>query len=178
MHTTSYILTVERPSAHAIPGRINTYHVHGFFQFRKDKQKSDQEAPDIRVFTEREYFDFFNRPNSFFNYTFLYSLRQYSLLFIGMSLTEENVRRLLHYSRNERRESYEKEKVSSAEADRRSMRHYAIQKDTRSDSLNTITETSLLRLGVRVLWVNEFGEIPTRLGNMYESTGARWRDVY
>jgi len=95
-----------------------------------------------------------------------------------MSLKDENVRRLLHYSRNEMRESYEKEKVSSAEADRRSMRHYAIQKDTRSDSLNTITETSLLRLGVRVLWVNEFGEIPTRLGNMYESTGARWRDVY
>lgn len=155
------------------------YHAHGFFQFRKDRQKPDEEAPDIRVFTEQEYFDFFNQPNSFFNYTFLYSLREYSLLFIGMSLKDENVRRLLHYSREEMRESYKKEKVKAKKAERKSIRHYAIQKYTGSDRLNEMTETSLLRLGVRVLWVNEFGAIPTRLGKMYESMpGARWSDVY
>jgi len=104
------------------------YHVHGFFQFRKDKQTPDEEAPDIRVFTEQEYFDFFNQPISFFSYTFLYSLREYSLLFIGMSLKDENVRRLLHYSRKEMRESYEKEKEPPDEAERKSIRHYAIQK--------------------------------------------------
>jgi SIR2-like domain len=171
--------TVERPSAGAIPGRINVYHVHGFFQFRKDKRTPDEEAPDIRVFTEQEYFDFFNQPNSFFSYTFLYSLREYSLLFIGMSLKDENIRRLLHYSRKEMRESYEKEKEPPDEAERKSIRHYAIQKYTGSDSLSKMTETSLLRLGVRVLWINDFGEIPTRLGKMYESMpGVRWSDVY
>src|SRR5262249_27102578 len=145
---------------------------------RKDKQTPDEEAPDIRVFTEQEYFDFFNQPNSFFSYTFLYSLREYSLLFIGMSLKDENVRRLLHYSRKEMRESYEKEKEPPDEAERKSIRHYAIQQYTGSDSLDKMTETSLLRLGVRVLWVKDFGEIPTRLGKMYGSTGAQWSDVY
>jgi SIR2-like domain len=177
--SSSILRTVERPSAQAFPGRINTYHVHGFFQFIEDKQKPDEEAPDIRVFTEQEYFDFFNRPNSFFNYTFLYSLRQYTLLFIGMSLKDENVRRLLHYSRNEMRESYEKEKEPPDEAERKSIRHYSIQKYTGSDSLNRMTETSLLRLGVRVLWVDDFNEIPGRLAMMYESKPeARWSDVY
>jgi hypothetical protein len=96
-----------------------------------------------------------------------------------MSLKDENVRRLLHYSRNEMRESYEKEKEPPDEAERKSIRHYTIQQYTGSDRLNDMTETALLRLGVRVLWVNEFGEIPTRLRKMYESVrGARWSDGF
>jgi len=178
-YRTSIVRTVERPSARAIPGRINMYHVHGFFQFRIEEQTPDKEAPDIRVFTEHDYFDFFNRPNSFFNYTLLFTLRQHNTLFIGMSLKDENIRRLLHYSRQEMRESYEKEGVPKDEAEKESIRHYAILMHSGTDSLTKITEKSLLRLGVRVLWVNDFNEIPKRLGEMYESLrGARWSDVY
>jgi SIR2-like domain len=170
--------TVERPSAGFRRGRINMYHVHGFFQFQKDKRTSDEEAPDIRVFTEQEYFDFFNQPNSLFNYTFLYLLREYNVLFIGMSLMDENIRRLLHYSRKEIRESYEKEKESSEAAEQKSLRHYSIQKRRKSDTVNDMTEKSLRRLGVRSLWIEKFNQIPERLEGLYESTGAQWGDVY
>jgi hypothetical protein len=162
--------TVERPSAGVIRGRINVYHVHGFFQFQDHLiGKQDEEAPDIRVFTEQEYFDFFNEPNSLFNYTFLYLLREYNVLFIGMSLMDENVRRLLHYSRKEIRESYRKEKVSRADAERKSVRHYSIQQLTWSKRVNKMIEKSLGGLGVRVLWIQEFSEIPERLKELYVS---------
>jgi SIR2-like domain len=176
---TNILRTVERPSARPIPGRINIYHVHGFCQFRKDQPWVEEAAPDIRMLTEQDYFDFFNRPNSFFNCTLLSSLTQYISLFIGTSLKDENVRRLLHYSRQEMRASYEKGGATRDEVERKSIRHYAIQQHTGSDSLDKMTETSLLRLGVRVLWINDFDEIPGRIGNMYESIpGARWSDVY
>jgi SIR2-like domain len=174
-----FLRTVERPSAEAIPGRINVYHVHGFFQFLKGRiGKPAEEAPDIRVFTEQDYFNFFNQPNSLFSYTFLYLLRAYRMLFIGMSLKDDNIRRLLHYSKKEIYESYKKEKVSAEKAEEDSVRHYAIQKYEPSDRLKKITETSLRRLGVRVLWVKNFLEVPERLQQLYESTGFRWRDVY
>ncbi|HEU0079649.1 MAG TPA: SIR2 family protein [Longimicrobiaceae bacterium] len=56
----------------------------------------EDEAPDVRVFTEQEYFDFFNRPTSIYNYTFLHLLREFPCLFIGLSLKDDNIRRLLH----------------------------------------------------------------------------------
>ena len=171
--------TVDRPSAKALPERINVYHVHGFFQFdEKYIGDATKEAPDIRVFTEHEYFDFFNQPTGLFSYTFLYLLREFIVLFIGMSLKDDNIRRLLHYSREEIRGSYVKEGESSYKALKKSLRHYAIQKRTKSPQLNDLTEVSLRRLGVRTLWIDKFTEIPTRLQELYESTGDKWSDVY
>src|SRR5204863_6919517 len=56
-------------------GRIPTYYMHGFLHF-DDAQPEDRKAVPC-VFTEDEYFDFFNRPHSVFNYTFLYLLREF-----------------------------------------------------------------------------------------------------
>jgi len=175
--------TVERPSAEANPGRINVYHVHGFFQFLEDLiGEPEEEAPDIRVFTEQEYFDFFNQPNTMFSYAFLYLLRTYRMLFIGISFKDDNVRRLLHYSQKEIRESYEKEYEKKTERSDRldevGIRHYTIQKSTQDDGRDRIIETSLRRLGVLVLWVEDFASVPEKLQQLYESTGSKWSDVY
>jgi len=169
--------TVERPSAGARPGKINVYHMHGFLRFDRYIGDRTKEAPDIRVFTEQEYFDFFNQPNSIFNYTFLYLLREYSCLFIGLSMNDDNIRRLLHYSKAEREDSFEREGVSQPE-EREIIRHFAILPDWTAPEINHLTEASLKRLGTRVLWVSDFSEIPERLGEMYEATEARWRDVF
>lgn len=178
-HAPAILRTVDRPSARALYGRINVYHVHGFFQFDgASLGKRSKEAPDIRVFTEHEYFDFFNQPNSLFSYTFLHLLREFTMLFIGMSLKDDNIRRLLHYSRKEISESYQKEGESIEDAQRKSLRHYAIQQRSTSEQLNQFVETSLRRLGVRALWVDDYKEIPSRLKDLYESTGLVWSDVY
>ncbi|MBI5305435.1 MAG: SIR2 family protein [Chloroflexi bacterium] len=162
--------TIERPSAGSKQGRINVYHMHGYFRFDKKYFRNLQkEAPDVRVFTEQEYFDFFNRPNSLFNYTFLYLLREWSCLFIGMSMIDENIRRLLHYSKTEREQSDAREGRTEDKAERRSIRHFAILPKS-SNEIDYLTETSLERLGTRVLWITDFKEIPDRLAHLYHST--------
>lgn len=170
--------TIERASARSKTGKINIYHMHGFFKFNEDAFGDlGEEAPDVRVFTEQEYFDFFNQPNNLFNYTFLYLLREFSSLFIGMSMKDDNVRRLLHYSMAERNLSYVREGRKKERAEEKSVRHYAILQRS-SKGIDEFMEVSLKRLGTRVLWVREFTEIPGRLGKLYNSTGDKWDDVY
>ncbi|MFQ6014387.1 MAG: SIR2 family protein [Anaerolineae bacterium] len=169
--------TIERPSAGAIPGKINVYHMHGYLRFDRYIGDRTKEAPDVLVFTEQEYFDFFNEPNSLFNYTFLYLLREHSCLFIGLSLNDDNIRRLLHYSRAEREHSFQREGVLQPD-ELEIIRHFAILSDRKAPEINHLTEASLKRLGTRVLWVSDFDEIPERLGKMYEAAGGKWQDVF
>lgn len=174
-----FLRTIERPSAGSKQRRMNVYHMHGYFRFDKRYFRNPKkEAPDLRVFTEQEYFDFFNRPNSLFNYTFLYLLREWSCLFIGMSMKDDNIRRLLHYSKTERIQSHTREGRSEEEAERKSIRHFAILPKS-SDQIDGLTETSLERLGTRVIWVKDFKEeIPELLRYVYGSTGHDWQKVY
>ena len=179
-HVIEILRTIDRPSAGAVPGTINVYHLHGYFQFEKRNiGNPEKEAPDIRVFSEHEFFDFFNHPNSVFNYTFLHLLREFTTLFIGMSLKDDNIRRLLHYSRKEMIESFIKEGETPETAEKYALRHYAIQPCSKSARVNEFVETSLKRLGVRTLFVDDFKkEVPARLKKLYESTGGAWSDVY
>ena len=45
-----------------------------------------------------------------YTYTLLHMFREYRCLFIGLSMTDENIRRLLHYSKDEERRSFERER--------------------------------------------------------------------
>jgi hypothetical protein len=170
--------TVERPSASASRGRIHTYHVHGFFHFELGRVGNpEEEAPDIRVLTEHEFFDFFNAPNAMFNYTLLFLFREYSMVFIGLSMQDDNLRRLLHYSARERVQSKVREGRQPRDAERSMVRHFAFQQQ-RDWATDCAIEQSLLRLGVRVLWYKDHDDIATKLGELYSSTGEDWTTVY
>lgn len=160
--------SIERPSAGSSYASIPVYYMHGFFRFDKDIEDYKHGAADLRIFTEQEYFDFFNNPNGLFNYTFLYLLREYPCLFIGLSMKDDNIRRLLHYSKSERVEGYIQERRGQI-AEIRSIRHYAILPIPKDEVLRELTESSLRRLGTAVLWINDFEDIPERLGEVYDS---------
>jgi len=123
------IRTIDRPSATASSRRIPVYHVHGLVRFDAKQDDPKKEAADRVVLTEQDYFDVFNDPLSIFNYTVLHLLREHSCLFIGLSMTDENVRRLLHCSKRERVKSLGDEKLTDqAEIRRKVTRHFAILK--------------------------------------------------
>jgi hypothetical protein len=187
--------TIEAPSASSHFGRTNVYHMHGHLRFDRKAGDPEKEALDVRVLTEQEFFDFFNQPNSLFNYTFLHLLREYPCLFIGLSLRDDNLRRLLYYSRKERQESYIREgKLSKAR--RKSIRHYAIMPSPslagcpltgpEAEVRKRFEEVSLSRLGVTALWVDpQFKELPECLGKVYQARSKLsteeplvWSDVY
>jgi hypothetical protein len=165
--------TIESASKLEKVGRIPIYHMHGFLKFYRSNRHDDDE--EVRcVFTEGEYYDFFNRPNSVFNYTFLYLLREFNCLFLGMSMTDENVRRLLHYSTSEHRQRAMERGVGSL--DRIALRHFAILKRSGSTKLDELTDIALRRLGTRVPLITAFAEIPQRLAYVYGE--EVWADVY
>jgi hypothetical protein len=170
----SYLFrTIESPSKIGRVGRIPIYHMHGFLKFYRSERQDDDD--EVRcVFTEGEYYDFFNRPNSIFNYTFLYLLREFNCLFVGMSMTDENIRRLLHYSTSEyRQRALER---GAASPDRIALRHFAILKRSGSAKIDELTDVSLRRLGTRVLWITDFAEVPQRIAYVYREED--WTKVY
>ncbi|HYD84255.1 MAG TPA: SIR2 family protein, partial [Opitutus sp.] len=163
--------TIERADKPQRIGRIPIYHMHGLVKF--DRSRRDDDTHEIRsVFTEGEYFDVFNQPHSVFNYTFLYLLREYNCLFIGLSMNDENIRRLLHYSTSERR----RQVGDSASSPRAALRHFAILRRTPSKEVDALIDISLRRLGTRVLWIANFAELPSRLAYVYGQ--AEWENVY
>lgn len=101
------IRTVERPSQRAELGKISTFYVHGYLKYGRGAGKASSEAADAVAVTERAYYDRFNEPTEMFTYAFLYLLREHPGLFIGLSMRDENLRRLLHYSAKERVQGYE-----------------------------------------------------------------------
>lgn len=167
--------TVERPSAGRSVDKINIYHMHGFLRFDSKAGNFEKEAPDSLVLTEEEYYDFFNQPTSIFNYTLLYLLREYSCLFIGLSMSDDNLRRLLHYSKSERIRGYEAEGIDNP-SERKIVRHYAIMARSDSRFCDRITQEALKNLGVKVLWIDGFEQIPERLGSLYGPNN--WQRVF
>jgi len=194
------VRSVERASKSSDRRKTPIYYMHGLLRFDIHADDPDKEASDKLVFTEQQYFDFFNDPTSQFNYTFLYLLREHPCLFIGLSMHDDNIRRLLHYSRSERVSAYLDEKrtpptpgatasasdvVSAKEApspEQKSNRHFALLKRHASAHLNDITQESLSLLGTTALWVDDYPDIPTRLRRMYESAAVSprpdWDLVY
>jgi hypothetical protein len=185
----NYILvrTVERPNKKRDPNKISVYHMHGYLRFDDRAGDRSGEASDKLVLGEEEYFDFFNSPTSIFNYTFLHLLREYTCLFIGLSMQDDNIRRLLHYSRKERLQGYEDElstvdekkkadKLKSAKLS--TIRHFSILKHSESRQLDKLHEAALRNLGTAVLWISDFKELPNWIGEVYSSTGDSWSSVY
>jgi len=93
-----------------VPNHIPVYYMHGYLRFDKRSfWKPKKEAPDVRVLTEQEYYDFVNRPTLIYTYTYLHLLRGHPCMFVGMSLLDDNIRRLLHHSLTERIDGHKRE---------------------------------------------------------------------
>jgi hypothetical protein len=170
--------TVERPSANSRPDKISVYHVHGFMRFDHKVGEKSSEAPDQMVLTEQDYFDAFNDPTRIFNYTFLHLLREHTAVFVGLSMQDENLRRLLHYSKAERVRALQAEGVPDSQLRARALRHVALLTAKPDHEVMRAHELTLGALGVRVIWLRSFDDIPGHFAHIYSAGGAAWQSVY
>lgn len=177
-HRRRILRTIERPSARSRPDKISIHHMHGFMRFDHLVGDPTKEAPDQMVLTEQDYFDVFNDTTRLFNYTLLYRLREYTAVFVGLSLQDENLRRLLHYSKSERVRALKAEGVPAPQIRQRVLRHVALMKWTPDPDVTRAYELTLGSLGVRVIWLHSFDEIPDCFERIYAATGETWADVY
>jgi hypothetical protein len=141
---------------------LGIYHVHGFLP--RNVQPYDGLAESLLVFSEEGYHNLVLDPYHWTNIVQLNFLRESVGLFIGLSMTDPNLRRLLEIAAK-------KNKVT---------RHFVFQKRLSTDSLftgekaeirtdaikaflqahHTLEEGSLDELGLHIIWVDDYSEIP------------------
>jgi len=129
--------------------KIPIYHLHGYLPLNK----SNKSHFDSIIISEESYHKQFTEPFSWQTITLLNYLRDYTCLFIGTSLLDPNLRRLLEISKTNSPKSL----------------HYLIKLDEWSNKISDfklanafkfLEENSLRSLGVLVIWVKEYSEIP------------------
>jgi len=136
------------------PNELPIFHVHGFLP-RKGRIEKDAEA----VISEDAYHSQFIDPFSWSNLIQLNKLSQNTCLFIGLSLTDPNLRRLLD--------------VANRKNPSRTLNHYIVKKmpnfSNNSDTLDQLAflleEQDANELGLNVIWVNDYSDISQLLRN-------------
>jgi len=124
------------------------YHVHGYLP-RKGRILKDKDI----VFSEDAYHSQFIDPFSWSNLIQLNKLSHNTCLFIGLSLTDPNLRRLLD--------------VANRKNPNKFINHFIVKKtlsprngkDRVDDLAEFLEEQDANELGLNVIWVNEFEEI-------------------
>lgn len=127
---------------------LPVYHVHGYLP-RKGGIPKDRDI----VFSEDAYHSQFIDPFSWSNLIQLNKLSHNTCLFIGLSLTDPNLRRLLD--------------VANRKNPSKSINHFIIKKslsprgkkDRIDDLAEFLEEQDANELGLNVIWVNDFKDI-------------------
>lgn len=129
------------------PTELPIYHVHGYLP-RKGEISSHTNV----VFSEDAYHTQFIEPFSWSNLIQLNKLSQNTCLFVGLSLTDPNLRRLLD--------------VACRKDPSNSLNHFIIKKTPNIKGSEQIDELMMFleeqdanELGLNVLWVKDFDEI-------------------
>lgn len=129
---------------------LSIYHVHGFLpevQFKTHIQKRYQKSIYL---TEEDYNELYNQPYSWQISSQLSFFRENICLFVGCSLADPNIRRLLEMTKKEART------------------HYAIlSKDNMTITDLTKVSNHFSRLGIEVIWVSDYSKISDCLRALY-----------
>ena len=134
---------------------IPVYHMHGYIGYRNpNNDQSKKQYPEI-VITEDDYFETFYDPMGFGNYIALSFLRRFPCLFIGASMEDKNIRRILFHL------------YSAAHGQiPEHQQKFAILPMTDSPKDNLV-DANLISYGVETIWIEDFSEIPKLLQQLY-----------
>lgn len=126
------------------PKELPVYHVHGFLP----NTDGDPISPHL-VFSEESYHSQFIDPYSWSNLCLLNALSSNVCLFVGLSLSDPNLRRLLDISHGRNQKT----------------RHYIVMKKTEGSTgtnkiVDMLFEQDANSLGLNVIWVDRFDEMP------------------
>ncbi len=141
-------------------GALPCFHVHGVLpreEMRKRRPYRETDAIGNFVFSEDEYHAEYSDPYRWSNMTQMSLLGRYTGLFIGLSMEDPNIRRLIDVTHRQYPEI-----LNYAVLPRK--RSLARSKDSKRNILTNLYEevesTSFARIGVKVIWVDAHSEIP------------------
>lgn len=133
-----------------INDNLSIYHVHGYLPEVKFKSHIQDRHRKSIYLTEENYNELYNHPYSWQISSQLSFFRENICLFVGCSLADPNIRRLLEMTKKENRT------------------HYAIL--TKSGmTINDLVKASnhFARIGIEVIWVDDYNGISEKLSLLY-----------
>lgn len=144
------------------PNMLNIYHVHGYFPH---EETDAIDANMTLIFSETDYHELYQNVYSWSNLTQLNAFRETTCLFVGCSLEDPNVRRLLdvywrsceeprHYAILKRKTLKATEEMQNLYPDR--LRQYQQMDDN-------IRDNYFRSIGINVIWVDNYDEVPVVL---------------
>lgn len=141
---------------------LGIYHVHGFLP--QEKENYENLTKSLLVFSEEGYHKLMLEPYNWANISQLNYMINNTCLFIGLSMTDPNMRRLLEIAAQKR---------TGNDGDCQHyviMRRFRIKEPAEVESIKsfervneTLQESFFKELGVNVIWIDEFSEIPVLL---------------
>lgn len=142
---------------------IGIFHVHGFLP---EKQEGfDNLAKSLLVFSEEGYHKLMLEPYNWANITQLNYLMSNTCVFVGLSMTDPNLRRLLDIAAQ--KDVDEKCKHYAI------MKRFTIDKKDEDDEIvsfeqinEELQESFYRELGVNVIWIDDFSEVPEILSKI------------
>ncbi|HEY7187497.1 MAG TPA: SIR2 family protein [Vicinamibacterales bacterium] len=150
------------------------YHVHGVLPFHKihdikidDALGADQKAaafarirPTIGnfVFSEDEYHTEYSDPYRWSNMTMINQLGRCSGLFVGLSLQDPNLRRLIDVTHRQYPDV-----ANYAILTRNRRQNASSRQSTLQDLFEKVETDSFKDIGVRVIWTDSYDEVPDRI---------------
>lgn len=146
--------------------KLNIYHVHGYLP--GDFSTLTKE-PNL-IFSEEDYHRVYRDSYSWSNLAQLSALRENTCLFIGCSLTDPNLRRLLDVAarngESPRHFAFLKKKKIKEVRNGESVNKDILELYQKID--NNIQTAYYKKLGLNIIWIDEFEEIPDILNGFLE----------
>lgn len=138
-----------------INNELSIYHVHGYMPF--SAKKSDNRllfyGKSVKL-TEDDYNNLYNDAYCWQIGIQLMAFRESTCIFIGSSLTDPNIRRLLRMVNKEKK------------------KHYAlmVKEATQSNFERMLRQKHLYEMGINTIWVNSIEELPEMVDTIFEQT--------
>lgn len=152
-----FIDYVTEPITSHYLGRLQYIFCHGVVQVPYSSKRAQKlfNVYDKLVFSENEYLQLANssfawQSNSFFNI-----LTTSTVIFIGLSFTDANLRRWLSWIHASKKDALMKMGIQED-----STSHYWIEKIPEDRRMQRWYELSVAHLGIRIIWINDWSEVP------------------
>lgn len=138
---------------------IPIFHLHGSISPTTDSTQNTKDSRDSLIFLESSYNEVASSMHSWAQSTFLYSATNNKLVFIGLSMSDPNIRRWLSWTN----QAYISELNSVTGGKGISLPHLWIKTIANSDKIQEFMDVSLRHMGVKIGLIEDYQKIEETL---------------
>ena len=153
---------ITRSISHRQVGRLPFVYCHGLLPVPSTKTSSSRTSFDKLVFSEGQYLSLSSHIHSFQAATFIDAAAHRRMLFLGVSLSDSNMRRWLSWVHSVRLDEIARTRKSRGplpHALTESTPHLWIHERPTTGSVAACMEATVAHLGIRLVWIDSWSQV-------------------